>query len=84
MILRLENYPDTEFGTLEGTITKMSVITDEDGMYAIDVALPDTLVTTFGKEIDFQQEMRGVGEIITEDLRLIERFFYQVRNIFKR
>ena len=84
VILRLENYPDTEFGTLEGTITKMSVITDEEGMYAIDVALPDTLVTTFGKEIDFQQEMRGVGEIITEDLRLIERFFYQVRNIFKR
>ncbi len=84
VILRLENYPDTEFGTLEGVITKMSVITDEEGMYAIDVSLPDTLVTTFGKEIDFQQEMRGVGEIITEDLRLIERFFYQVRNIFKR
>ncbi len=84
VILRLENYPDTEFGTLEGKITKISVITDEDGMYAIDVSLPKTLVTTFGKEIDFQQEMRGTGDIVTEDLRLIERFFYQLRNIFKR
>ena len=84
VIIRLENYPDTEFGTLEGKITKMSVITDEDGMYSIDVSLPDTLVTTFDKEIEFQQEMRGVAEIITEDLRLIERFFYQLRNIFKR
>lgn len=84
VIIRLENYPDTEFGTLEGKVTKISVITDEEGMYAIDVSLPETLVTTFGKEIDFQQEMRGVGDIVTEDLRLIERFFYQLRNIFKR
>jgi hypothetical protein len=84
VIIRLSNYPDAEFGTLEGKITKMSVITDEDGMYAIDVSLPDTLITTFDKEIDFQQEMRGTGEIVTEDLRLIERFFYQLRNIFKR
>ena len=84
VIIRLVNYPDTEFGTLEGKITKMSVIADEEGMYAIDVSLPNTLITTFNKEIDFQQEMRGTGEIITEDLRLIERFFYQLRNIFKR
>lgn len=84
VILRLVNYPDTEFGTLEGKIKKMSVITDEDGMYAIDVSLPSTLVTTFNKEIEFQQEMRGTGEIVTEDLRLIERFFYQLRNVFKR
>ena len=53
-------------------------------MYAIDVSLPDTLITTFDKEIDFQQEMRGTGDIVTEDLRLIERFFYQLRNVFKR
>lgn len=84
VILRLVNYPDTEFGTLEGEIKKMSVIADEDGMYAIDVSLPDTLVTTFNKKIEFQQEMRGTGEIVTEDLRLIERFFYQLRNVFKR
>ncbi len=84
VILRLENYPDTEFGTLEGKITKISVITDEEGMYAIDVSLPATLVTTFGKKIEFQQEMRGTGDIVTEDLRLIERFFYQLRDIFKR
>ncbi|WP_299768563.1 HlyD family efflux transporter periplasmic adaptor subunit [uncultured Dokdonia sp.] len=84
VIVRLENYPDTEFGTLEGRIEKISVIADEEGMYAIDVSLPETLVTTFDKEIDFQQEMRGTGDIITEDLRLIERFFYQLRDIFKR
>lgn len=84
VIIRVDNYPDTEFGTLEGKIEKISVIADEDGMYAIDVSLPETLITTFDKEIDFQQEMRGTGDIVTEDLRLIERFFYQLRDIFKR
>ena len=84
VIVRLENYPDTEFGTLEGKIEKISVIADEEGMYAIDVSLPDTLITTFDKEIDFQQEMRGTADIVTEDLRLIERFFYQLRDVFKR
>lgn len=84
VIVRLANYPDEEFGTLEGKITKISVIADEDGMYAVDVSLPEILITTFGKEIPFQQEMRGTADIVTEDLRLIERFFYQLRNIFKR
>lgn len=82
--IKLENYPDTEFGILQGSIIKKSLIPDENGMYAIDVSLPQTLVTTYNKEIKFQQEMRGVAEIVTEDLRLIERFFYQLRNVFKR
>ncbi|WP_299679483.1 HlyD family efflux transporter periplasmic adaptor subunit [uncultured Dokdonia sp.] len=84
VIIRLENYPDTEFGTIEGKIEKISVIADADGMYAVDVSMPKTLITTFDKEIEFQQEMRGSGDIVTEDLRLIERFFYQLRDIFKR
>lgn len=38
----------------------------------------------FYNQIDFKQEMRGIAEIITEDLRLIERFFYQLKGIFSR
>ncbi|WP_282081143.1 hypothetical protein [Aquimarina algiphila] len=38
----------------------------------------------YGKEITFKQEMRGVVEIITEDLRPMERFFYQFRNLMDK
>ncbi len=62
----------------------MSLIPDKEGLYLIDVKLPKRLITSYNKEIDFKQEMRGTAEIITEDLRLIERFFYQLINIFKR
>lgn len=82
--IRLANYPYTEFGMLEGTINSISLVPDNEGFYLIDVALPDKLITTYNKEIAFKQEMRGTVEIITEDLRLIERFFYQLKNIFKR
>lgn len=82
--IRLVNYPYTEFGMLEGTIKSISLVPDNDGFYLIDVELPEKLITTYNKEIAFKQEMRGAAEIITEDLRLIERFFYQLKNIFKK
>jgi len=65
-------------------IKSISLVPDTDGNYLIDVDLPKKLITTYNKEIAFKQEMRGSAEIITEDLRLIERFFYQLKNIFKK
>jgi multidrug efflux pump subunit AcrA (membrane-fusion protein) len=82
--IRLENYPDKEFGILKGKVANISLVPDKDGFYLIDVSLPEKLITTYGKEIIFKQEMRGAAEIVTEDLRLIERFFYQLAEIFKR
>lgn len=82
--IRLANYPYQEFGMLEGTIKNISLIVDADGNYLIDVRLPEKLITTYKKEIEFKQEMKGKAEIITEDLRLLERFFYRLRRIFNR
>ena len=82
--IKLENYPDTEFGVLNGIIERISLIPDKEGNYFIDVELPKKLITSYKKEIGFKQEMRGTAEIVTEDLRLIERFFYQLRGVLKR
>ncbi|MFP4847142.1 HlyD family secretion protein [Winogradskyella sp. PE311] len=80
--IKLENYPDNEFGSIKGEIESISLLTDEDGFYLITVALPPKLITSYNKEILFRYEMRGSAEIITEDLRLIERFFYQLKSVF--
>ncbi|MWW24876.1 HlyD family secretion protein [Algibacter lectus] len=82
--LKIENYPDTEFGVLNGVVKNISIVPDVNGLYVIDVELPKVLVTSYGKTIDFKQEMRGSAEIITEDLRLIERFFYQFKEALRR
>jgi hypothetical protein len=82
--IKLENYPYAEFGVLNGTIKSISLIPDIEGSYYIDAELPKKLITSYKKEIEFKQEMRGTAEIITEDLRLIERLFYQFREVLKR
>ncbi len=82
--IRLANYPDREFGIIKGTIKAISLTPDKDGNLLINVSLPNGLETSYKKQIVFQQEMSGIADIVTEDLRLIERLLYQFRDIFKR
>src|SRR5690606_15988960 len=82
--ISLESFPEQEYGVLNGEVKNISVIPDTEGFYLSDVQLPSKLMTSYKKQIDFKQEMRGTAEIVTEDLRLIERFFYQFRNVFNR
>lgn len=82
--IRLENYPDREFGIIKGKIKTISLTPDKDGNLLIDVILPNGLQTSYKKQISFRQEMTGTADIVTKDARLIERFFYQFRDIFNR
>jgi multidrug resistance efflux pump len=82
--IRLANFPDREFGVLNGEIQNISLIPDKDGNLFLDVGLPNGLHTSYHKIIPFQQEMKGSAAIITEDLRLTERLLYQFRDAFKR
>ncbi len=82
--IRLANYPDTEFGILKGKVKTISLTPDKDNNLLIAVLLPNGLETSYKKQITFQQEMTGNADIITEDLRLIERLLYQFRGAFKR
>lgn len=82
--IRLRNYPDREFGIVEGKVKSVSLIPDNDNNLLIDIDLPKGLKTSYNKELSFQQEMSGTADIITEDLRLIERLLYQFRDLFRR
>jgi multidrug resistance efflux pump len=82
--IRLANYPDREFGIIKGVIKAISLTPDKDGNLLINVSLSKGLETSYKKQIIFQQEMPGTADIITEDLRLIERLLYQFRDVFRR
>ncbi|WP_264531968.1 HlyD family secretion protein [Flavobacterium sp. N502540] len=82
--IRLANFPDREFGVLKGRIRNISLVPDKDGNLLLDVALPNGLETSYKKQIVFQQEMKGSAEIVTEDLRLIERILYQFKSLFEQ
>lgn len=82
--IKLSGYPDNEYGVLKGKVQDISLIPNNEGLYLLDVILTNKLITTYNKEIEFKQEMQGSAEIITEDLRLIERIFYQFKELLKQ
>lgn len=84
VIIRLANYPDREFGILKGVVSAISLTPDKDGNLLLNISLPKGLQTCYKKQIVFQQEMSGTADIVTEDLRLVERLLYQFRDVFKR
>lgn len=81
--INLFNYPEAEYGVLEGKVTEMSAIPDEEGYYFITVFLEKNLLTSYNIQIPFMSEMTGRAEIVTEDLTLLERLFYNMKDIFK-
>ncbi|MGK4568987.1 HlyD family secretion protein [Flavobacterium sp. 3HN19-14] len=82
--VRLDNYPDNEFGIIQGNVKSISLTPDKDGNILLDIALPKGLETSYKKKVYFQQEMRGTADIVTDDLRLVERILYQFRGVFNK
>jgi len=81
VLIKLDNYRFQEYGIVEGKVENISMIPDEKGNYYVNVILPKGLKTSYNKTLKFDKELIGNGEIVTQDLRLIERFFYQIRKL---
>ncbi|KIC61953.1 HlyD family secretion protein [Chryseobacterium taiwanense] len=81
VLIKLDNYPYQEFGIIEGKVQNISLIPDSQGNYYVDVILSKGLKTSYNKTLKFDKELRGNAEIVTKDLRLIERVFYQIRKL---
>jgi HlyD family secretion protein len=79
--IQFTNYPENEFGIVWGEIRNISLVPVESN-YTLEIALPNGLMTTYGKELKFSQEMQAVADIITDDMRLIERLFMPIKKIF--
>jgi multidrug resistance efflux pump len=81
VLIKLDNYRYQEYGIIEGRVQNISFTPDEKGNYYVDVMLPKGLKTSYHKVLPFDKELKGNAEIVTQDLRLIERFFYQIRKL---
>ena len=79
--VRFLNFPDTEYGIVRGMVSNISVVPSGDS-YTLEIHFPNGLMTTYGKELPFYQEMYAMAEIITEDMRLLERFFMPLKKVF--
>ena len=82
VIVRFTNFPDQEFGIVNGCLSSVSLVPTEDN-YMVEIAFPDGLTTNYGKLLPVSHEMKATAEIVTDDLRLIERFFQPLKKILK-
>jgi multidrug efflux pump subunit AcrA (membrane-fusion protein) len=85
--IKFDNFPHMEFGMLKGNIKDISLMPTTTGQiveYAAAVTLPKKLISNYGKELKFSQEMTGTAEIITDDIRLLERFFSPLKSIWRQ
>ena len=85
--VKFDGYPHLEFGMVKGKVKNISLVpvaTQQGKFTMVEVEFPDNLTTNYGKTLDFSQEMSGAADIITEDMRLIERFFNPIKSLMKR
>ncbi|MEL6537657.1 MAG: HlyD family efflux transporter periplasmic adaptor subunit [Bacteroidota bacterium] len=81
--IRFDNYPANEYGMVLGEVINISSVPTADS-YNVQVRLTQGLRTTYKKNLAYRPEMSGSAQIITEDLRLIERIFNQFRALMDR
>lgn len=77
VIIKIDSYPYYEFGTLRGQVISKSLV-PKDNKYAILIALPDGLKSSYNREIPYEQQLQGSAEIITTDKRFLQRIYEQV------
>ena len=70
--IKLSGYPYLEYGMVRGIVKSKSLVPTGDA-YIIEIELPDGLNTLYGIKLDFTQNMSGTTEIISEDLRLLQK-----------
>ena len=80
--IRFDNFPYMEYGMVKGTVGSVSLVPSNDH-YTVEIDLPQNLKSNYNIPLPFSQEMKGEVEIITDDLRLIQRFFNPVKSLLK-
>jgi multidrug resistance efflux pump len=81
--IKLSGYPYLEYGMLRGVVKSKSQVPTGDA-YIIEIDLPDGLTTLYGTKLDFTQNMQGTAEIITEDIRLLQKIINPFRYLVSK
>jgi len=82
VLLKFPSYPFQEYGAVKGKIDFISHIPTDSG-YLAKAILTDGLTTNFGNQSDsnriqYRDGLIAQGEIITKNMRLLQRFYYGI------
>lgn len=82
VIIKLHGYPEAEYGHLDGQISYIAALPNGQDSFLIRVDLQNGLKTSYNKQISFQNSLSASGEVITDNRRLSDRFFSQLKRVF--
>jgi HlyD family secretion protein len=83
VLIKLQAYPYEIYGSLQGKLEDINTVPTDSG-YLAKVTLPNGLVTNYGKTLRYQYGLLAQADIITKDMRLIERFYFSVSRQLRR
>ncbi len=67
---------------LIGKVESISDIPEKE-KYTVTIHLPNGMTSTYNKKLGFTPQLQGETEIITEDLRVLERVFFEIRKLIQ-
>ncbi len=81
--LKLENYPYREWGMVRAKVGSISEVPKaaENPTYIVYLDI-DNFTTTYGKNLQFHQELKGTAEILLNEVTIMDRIFYQFRHLW--
>jgi multidrug resistance efflux pump len=77
VLIKLQGYPFEEFGSVHGRIVIIAELSSQDNQsFWATVSLPNGLLTDANKKVEYKTGMKASAEIVTEDMKLIERLLF--------
>lgn len=80
--IKLDGYPYLEYGMVEGVVQSVSSGSLDKGYPAI-VSLPKGALTSYNEKLNFERDLTGIAEVITEDMTLLQRLFNPLKYLLK-
>lgn len=79
--VHFSNYPDKEFGFIQGRVQSISEVPLNDGYYVAEIVFPNGLTTNYNFSIPVQGTLSGYADIITDDIRLLKRVIMPITRL---
>lgn len=77
VLLKFRAYPFEQYGSVVGKIDFIKA-TPTDSGYLARVELPYSLLTNYGRRLQYRNGLLAEADIVTEDMRLPERLYYKM------
>jgi HlyD family secretion protein len=81
--IQFDNFPHLEYGMVKGFVSNISEVSDDD-FYAVEVVMPDGLLSYYDIPIPFSQNMQGDAEILTDKKRFLTRILNPIRSAISK